>query len=126
MKKVKPLIISKYYKMNKSIELYITERILLIGIFNQVKGDIETLQAILDDIKEVSLTEDEKKEINFREVKDEEGKTTSFAWDKSEPKEITLSEKTVIFVNKFIDDKSNTGELTVADAPLLEIFKKLK
>ena len=110
----------------KPIELNIGERILLIGVFNQVKGDIETLQSVLDDVKDVSLTEAEKTEINFREIKNEEGVTTSFAWDKSDPKEVTLSEKTVIFVTKFIDDKSKAGELTVVDAPLLEIFKKLK
>lgn len=112
--------------MNKTIELNIAERILLIGIFNQVKGDIETLQSVLEDVKGVSLTEEDKTEANFREVKDEEGKIVSYAWDKSEPKEIELSEKTITFVNKFIDEKSKAGELTVADAPLLEIFKKLK
>ena len=112
--------------MNKTIELQITERILLLGIFNQVKGDIETLSAVLDDVKAVSMSEDEKKEVNFREVKNEEGQVVSFAWDKSEPKEITLSEKTIKFVNKFIEDKSKAQELTLADSPLLEIINKLK
>ena len=112
--------------MNKTIELGIAERILLIGIFNQVKGDIETLKSVLEDVKGVSISEEEKTEINFREVKNEEGKTTSFAWDKSDPKEITLSEKTVNFVNKFIDEKSKGEELTVVDAPLLKIFELLK
>jgi hypothetical protein len=112
--------------MNKSIELHIAERILLVGIFNQVKGDIETLSSVLEDVKEVTINEKEKKEINFREVKDEKGTVISFAWDKSDPKKITLSEKTVIFVNKFIDERSKNEELTVADAPLLELIKKLK
>ena len=111
--------------MNKTIELNIAERILLIGIFNQVKGDIETLQAVLEDVKGVSMSEEEKKEINFREVL-EDGKVVSFAWDKSEPKDISLSEKTIAFVNKFIDEKSKEGVLTVADAPLLKIFEALK
>lgn len=124
--KDKKLIISKYFKIMKPIELNIAERILLIGIFNQVKGDIETLQAVLEDVKEVSLTEEEKTEIGFREIKNEEGQTTSFAWDKTEPKEITLSKNTTKFVTKFINEKSKNEELTVADAPLLEILKKLK
>ena len=80
--------------MNKTIELGIAERILLIGIFNQVKGDIETLKSVLEDVKGVSISEEEKTEINFREVKNEEGKTTSFAWDKSDPKEAAVMEVT--------------------------------
>ena len=116
-------IISNYWKqMNKTIEVEIAERIQLIGVFNQVKGDVETLGAVLEDVKQVSLSEEEKKEIEFTELKDENGKVTSFTWKKSDPKEITLSEKTVAFFNKFISDAK---ELSLADAPLLEIKRKL-
>lgn len=110
----------------KQLELNVTERILLIGIFNQVKGDIETLQSVLDDVKNVSLSEKDKKEINFREVKNDNDEVVSYAWDKSDPKKISLSDKTVKFIIKFIEDKSKESALTVADAPLLETLKKLK
>lgn len=110
----------------KEIELGIAERVMLIGIFNQVKGDIETLNAVLEDVKGVSLTEDEKTAINFREEKDKDGVVTSLRWDTSPVKTITLSEKTVKFAVKFIDEKSTKEELTLADAPLLEIKKKLE
>lgn len=112
--------------MSKTIEIAIAERIQLIGVFNQVKGDVETLQSVLEDVKQVSLSDEEKATINFREVKDENGVVTSFAWDASPQKAITLSEKTVAFVLKFVDEKSKSEELTIADAPLLEINRKLK
>lgn len=112
--------------MNKTIEVGIAERLQLIGVFNQVKGDIETLSAVLEDVKTVSISEEEKKEINFREVKDEEGKLVSFAWDKTPSKQVTLSEKTITFFNKFIEEKSKAQELSVADAPLLEVKRKLE
>lgn len=111
-----------------TISLSIPERIQLVGVFNQVKGDIETLQAILEDVKEVSISAKEKEEISFEEIKDEGGQTTSFTWknDVAKPKEITLSDKTVAFVKKFVDEKSKAQELSLNDAPLLEINKKLQ
>lgn len=109
--------------MSKTIEIGIAERIQLIGVFNQVKGDVETLQSVLEDVKEVSISEEEKKSINFREVKNDEGVTVSLAWDESPAKSVTLSEKTVEFVLKFV---ANAKELSIADAPLLEVNKKLK
>lgn len=109
----------------KNISLGIAERIQLIGVFNQVKGDVETLQAVLEDVKEVSITDEEKTSSNFREIKDETGKVVSFAWDATDAKSLDLSEKTVAFVLKFIDEKSKAQEFTVADAPLLEINRKL-
>jgi hypothetical protein len=120
---ISPYIDKKEIIMSKTIELGIAERIQLIGVFNQVKGDVETLQAVLEDVKEVSISEDEKKAINFREVKNEEGITTSFAWDESKAKSITLSEKSASFVLKFIE---NAKELSISDAPLLEVNRKLK
>lgn len=125
-------IISKYYKIPRKImkeaSFSIVERILLLGIFNQKdKGmDIETLRAVLDDVKEVSLSEDEKKEINLQEVAGEDGKPSSLKWDKSIEKTISLQDKTVKHVLDFIKSKSDSKELGVADAPLLEIESKLK
>ena len=111
--------------MEKTITLGIAERVMLVGVFNQVKGDVETLAAVIEDVKEVGLTEEEKTEIGFREIKDKDGVTQSLAWDKTPQKEIKLSEKTVKFVTKFIDEKSKEEALTLGDAPLLEIKKKL-
>ena len=112
--------------MSKKIEIGIAERVQLIGLFNNVKGDIETLQTVLEDVKQVSISEEEKTEIGFKEIKDEEGNVVSFAWEKTPQKEITLQEKTIAFILKFMDEKSKKEELTVADAPLMEIYKKLK
>ena len=115
------------------LELKIEERIHLIGLFNQVKGDIETLESVLADVKEVSLSTDEKVDIGFKNVmgpnpQNPEGPeiVVSYAWDKTPTKEITLSEKTIIFIMKFLDEKNNNKELTMADSSLLAIYNKLK
>ncbi len=113
----------------KEIVLNVLERILLIGIFNhkESKTDIETLRAILDDVKEVSLSDEEKKEINLSDVLGEDGKTVvSLKWDKSVDKIIKLQEKTVKFILDFIKDKSDKKELGVGDVPLLGLEDKLK
>ncbi len=131
--KISKPIISKYYKSKKiimkEVTLSILERILLIGIFNhkESKTDIETLRAILDDVKEVSIGEEEKKEINLQDVLGEDGKTAvSLKWDKSVDKTVKLQDKTIKFVLDFIKTKSDNKELTVTDAPLLGIESKLK
>lgn len=130
----------------KEVILNILERILVIGIFNnkESKTDIETLRAILDDVKEISLSDDEKKEINFRDVfknkngveisqeeylsliKSGEDGSQSLAWDKSVDKTVKLSVKSVEFILNFIKVKSDNKELGVGDAPLLSIEEKLK
>lgn len=109
----------------KEVVLSIAERLLLIGVFNSVKGDVVTLRAVLEDVKDVAIGDEEKKEINLREVKDADGKVTSLAWDKSEEKTVKLSESTVKFVLDFIKSKSDSKELTLADQPLLLIEEKL-
>lgn len=131
MKTIRKPIISNYIDQPitmKEVKLNVLERILLIGIFNNKdsRTDIETLRAILDDIKEVSLSEEEKKDINLQDVLDEEGKPASLKWDKSIDKMVNLSGKTMEFVLAFIKTKSDAKELGVADAPLLEIETKLK
>lgn len=112
--------------MSKEITLPVIERIMLIGIFNQVKGDVETLAAVLEDIKEVSLSDEEKKDINLHDVLGDDGKVVSVAWDKSIDKVVTLSDKSIAFVNEFIKTKGENKELGVADAPLLALIEKLK
>ncbi len=113
----------------KEVTLNVLERVLMIGMFNnkESKTDIETLRAVLDDVKEVALSEEEKKEINIQDVYGDDGKTVvSLKWDKSIDKTLKLSPKTVEFIKAFIKDKSDKKELGVGDAPLLMIEDKLK
>lgn len=131
--KNKKPIISNYYdqQIMKEATFNIVERILLIGIFNSKdsKMDIETLRAVLEDVKEVALSEEEKKEVNLQDVMGEgpdAGKVVSLKWDKSIDKAVKLSSKTVDFVLNFIKVKSDNKDFGVADAPLLEIEAKLK
>lgn len=110
----------------KEITLDVAQRIMFLGMLNQVKNDIETLGAAIEDAKGIALTEADKAEIGFGEVKNDEGQVVSFKWDKSVDKAVTLSQKTVDYVLGFINQKSEAKELTMADAPLLEIKKKLE
>lgn len=134
-KKIKKPIISKYYKQEpivmKEFTFNIVERVLLIGIFNskESKMDIETLRGVLDDVKEVAISEEEKKDINLQDVYgegDDEKKVVSLKWDKSVDKTVKLSNKTVDFVLNFIKVKNDNKDFGVADAPLLSIEDKLK
>lgn len=110
----------------KEITLDVAQRIMFLGMLNQVKNDIETLGAAIEDSKEIALTEADKVEMGFAEVKNAEGQVVSFKWEKSLDKTVTLSPKTVEYALGFINQKSEAKELTMADAPLLEIKKKLE
>lgn len=107
----------------KEFVLNIAERMLLVAIFNNVKADIITLRAILDDVKEVVVTEDEKKEINFRPEKI--GDIERFVWDKDVTKAVMLSPETVQYALDFIKQKSDAKELSLADTSLLTLEGKL-
>lgn len=110
--------------MNLEIEVGLAERIQLIGAFNSVKGDVETLRSVLEDLKEISITEEEKTESNFRETGD--GQVRSFAWDKDIPKKVKLSQKTADFLMKHIEARSTEGSLALSDMPLLNVQEKIK
>lgn len=112
----------------RNITLEIPERIVLIGIFNdkELKGDIETLRAVLDDIPKISISEEEKKEIGFTEIKDADGEVSSFKWDKPNPIDVELNDKTIDLVVKYIDLKSKANQLSLTDYVLFNLFDKLK
>lgn len=111
----------------KEITLDVAQRIMFLGMLNQVKNDIETLGAAIEDTKGLVLSEAEKNETEFEEIKTADGKgVESFKWSKSIDKTVTLSPKTVEYALGFINQKSEAKELTMADAPLLEIKKKLE
>ena len=111
--------------MSKTIKIGIAVRVQLIGVFNQVKGDVETLEAVLKDIPQVSLSEEDKKKCKFAEVLDKDGNLTSYKWDTPFETDIELSDKSVAFFTKHFKEKNKAQQLSLADAPLMEINKKI-
>jgi hypothetical protein len=131
-------------KIMKEVSLNIGERIVLINIFNQVKNDIVTLRAVLEDSKDIAVGEEEGKEINLRNVYfnketgvevtldeakslEAEGKqvASQIKWDSSTEKVASLSAESVKCVLDFIKTKSEAKELTLADVVILSLEEKL-
>jgi hypothetical protein len=99
----------------------INERILILGILNQFKGNLDTMAKILDDLKEVRVNDEEAKEIGLKQEVDR------ITWEsgKAKEKEIKISKEGVDFVKKFIKEKNDKGEFTLADKDIIELDKKL-
>lgn len=109
----------------KKIKLDVAERLTLVTILDGFKGGLSLMSDILDSVKDVVLSEDEKKKINFRV----EGKETQrYVWDiaKATEKEIELKDTVVEFVVQYIKEKDDKGEFTLSDTIVLSIQKKLK
>lgn len=104
-----------------------TERIQMLAIFNQFKGNLETLTYLLDDTKKLVISEDEKTLTEFVPI-EVDGVITSYNWNSSKDphKEIELSQQSVDYIKAHLDQKSQEGEITMKDAALLAIYNKIK
>lgn len=111
----------------KEITLNIVERITVLNTFDTFKGSIVTYKAILDDVKDLALTDEEKAEINFQTVAEEkDGQTfTSFKWEKSIDKSVKLSSESVKFLVDTIKKKDEAGEITLKDGAFVTLLEKL-
>ena len=114
--------------MKKTVTLTIGERLAALKIFDAFKGSVTELSTILDDVKQVAITDEEWKKAK-REIikgKNEKGEETQqWQWqeaDKSTWKELTLAPETVAYLTKSIKDKN---DVTVADVALISLNKKL-
>ena len=118
--------------MSKKISFTISERIKgLIPILNEFKGNLDTLSAIMEDVKKIRVTEEEWKKAGMARtvVKNEKGEDVEqITWDdaKGGEKEIELEKETLSFLQVSIDKKDKAGEITLADTILVELSKKLK
>lgn len=50
----------------------------------------------------------------------------NWKWNETEPKEITMKQETATYLVAEITKKSDAGEVTIADVPLVSLLSKLK
>lgn len=112
--------------MSKKINLTIGERIAALRIFDAFKGSITELATIMDDIKVITVTQEEwdKAERVVTKVENSE----QWKWNEGDEKtwkEVELGTETISYLVKSIKEKSDKGEITLADAALISLNKKL-
>ena len=110
----------------KAIELSLLDRLTLINLLDQFKtvggftSNMEKLAHMLDDVKQVGLSEEEKTAAKV--VQDSENPALirfDAAYDGK--KTVEFNDSTVDFVRAFLKDKDEKGEVTVADRNLIHV-----
>jgi hypothetical protein len=103
------------------------ERLIINGILNLFKGSLSDLSMVLEDLKKLKFTKEEIENLKIEEVKDEAG-NIAIKWDeeKATEMEIELSEASLAFIKKFIDEKSEKGELTLLDKEFIDVRAKVE
>lgn len=115
----------------KKISFTISERVRLVALLNEFKGNLDTLSAIMDDVKKIRINEEEWKKADMvtETVKNDKGEDVQqMRWndEKGGEKEIELEKDTLKFLQDNIAKKDTNGEITLADVVLVSINKKLK
>ena len=109
------------------VKLTISERIATLSILNLFKGNLETMGILLEDIKQLPVTDEEWKKAGKKETTS--GVEVQWTWDddKGEEKEIEFQKQTVDYLKKAIDEKDKKGEMTLSstDRALASLYKKL-
>lgn len=107
------------------MKLTISERIATLSILNSFKGSLDTMAIILEDIKQIPVTNDEWKKAEKKENKI--GNDVQWTWDdeKGGEKEIELQDKTVEYIKNTIKEKDEKKEITFQDKALISLKKKL-
>ena len=104
----------------------IKERVDTLKLFDAFKGSITELSTILDDVKKVAITQEEWDKAKRVITKTDQGE--QWQWNEADEatwKDIDLGSESVAYLLKSIKDKSDKGEISIADATLLSIQKKL-
>ena len=111
----------------KALSLNISERIAALAILNAFKGSLDKVAIILEDIKQLPISEDEWKKAEKTENKNEKGEITSWNWDneKGGEKKVSFQEATVDFIRSDIKEKDTKGEFTLGDKALFTLKEKL-
>ena len=125
-----PIDLQTYLKhtMSKELKLTIQERIAAAGIFDQFKGSITQLAAILDDVKTIAVTPDEWKAVNLVKTPVEGGRE-NWQWDpaldEQNAKTVSMSQEAADYLAKEIKTRSDEGTLSLADKGIVSLYKKL-
>jgi hypothetical protein len=108
------------------IKLKIPERISLINLLNEFKGNISGLNKIIKIIEQLEISEKEKKEIDLKLFPSGNG-GLSFHWDKKKEKvkSIDLDGMQTGIIKQLFETKSRRNEINLGDKILLEVIEKL-
>jgi len=123
--------------MAKTIEITIGERMAAAALLNAGQFNNATLAVVLDDIKKFAITEEEWVKANLKKtptdeevakLSQEEKATTrqTWTWDETFTKTIDLDGGTVTAITEMVKQKSDEKKLTLQDAALLTLVKKLE
>lgn len=115
---------------NKTLSLTISERVAAVSVLNTFKGGLDKLATILEDIKQLPITEEEwtKAERVITPTPNSKDPTsTQWTWsdEKGGDKEVTLQEATSEYLNATIKERSEKGEFTLTDKAFITLSTKL-
>lgn len=111
--------------MAKTVNLTIGERAKAIEYLNGSQFNNSTLAVVLGDIKNIAITDEEWKDANLVKTPTPDG-NERWTWDETFTKDVELDSATVDALLGIIGKKSDANELTLSDAAVLTLEKKLK
>ena len=116
---------------SKTLQLTISERIAAVSVLNTFKGGLDKLATILEDIKQLPITDEEWTKAERMITPTPTAKdpnSTQWTWsdEKGGDKEVTLQEATAEYLNVTIKDRSEKGEFTLTDKAFITLAEKLK
>jgi hypothetical protein len=110
----------------KVYKLDISERLYALRILNTVKGDAVTLSAVLQDVRQLVVTDEEFTAAKRTETDLGDG-NKQWQWEnEGSEKDVTFEPETKDYLLKDITEKSEKKELTVEDKAALTLMDKLK
>lgn len=113
--------------MPKTINMTITERVLAMRLMNESKASIETLAFFLEDVKKLTVTEEEWTLAERVKTENPEDHTITWNWnDTIVMKDVELAQQTVDALLAKIQEKSENKEFTLQDVAVVEFSNKLK
>lgn len=108
----------------KKINLSVIERLKMVQLLSEFRGGLDKLAVVLDDIKKVSLSEQERSDVDLKTVV--ENDVSMLKWDSTKENlvatEIELQDITV----DFLREKLSKGEFGIADVVVFKINEKIK
>jgi hypothetical protein len=114
--------------MSKTVELKLIDRLALLVLLDGFKSvgsftsNIEKLAHMLDDVKQVGISDEEKAEAKL--VTDPVNpQLLRFDETYAKTKSVEFNDSTVDFVRAYIKDKEDQGQITAADKNLIELKK---
>lgn len=111
---------------NTTVSLTIGERLAALKLFDAFKGGLSQLSVILEDVKKFVVTEEEWTAAGLTKTPSGDGKTEQWKWDEKEPKSIEIQKDSVDYLTSKIQEKSDAGEVSLADVALISLSAKLK